>query len=196
MRCVRIAAMAAIAAMAVPASAWATTITSPIGVSYNLGTIKASSNGHTTLHGSGITGPCNVAFEGVVETNGVKHSGLVTTPAGGVVSHLTTFNCTGGYSGTILNAGSYRVTRLGAGLGKVTLSGSEMTMTTPLGFNCLYSTNNTEIGTLRDSSVTGGNAEIEISGTLSRTGHSAFCGSTGTWTGSWTITSPSRLYVD
>lgn len=80
------------------------------------------------------------------------------------------------------------------GNGTVTSSGMKFTVHTSVG-SCVFTTNNTHIGTLTGSNNTGGNAVLDITGKIPRTGGNFLCGSSGTWTASFTATSPSSLEV-
>jgi len=79
----------------------------------------------------------------------------------------------------------------------LTSNGFELT-TEYFGTHCIFKTSNTDIGTVTGSANTGGNAVLDISATMPRTGgrSGAFCGSTAQWTGSFKFTSPSTLDVD
>jgi len=74
---------------------------------------------------------------------------------------------------------------LGTDNATVTSSGMEVT-TQFLGVSCIFKTNNTQIGTL-----TGGNAAtIDINGTIPQSGGGFLCPSSGVWSGTYTLTSP------
>ena len=60
---------------------------------------------------------------------------------------------------------------------------------------CIYTTNNTDIGVLAGSKTENARAHVS-SAQVPRTGGSALCGSTGTLTGQYKITTPSTLYGD
>jgi hypothetical protein len=79
----------------------------------------------------------------------------------------------------------------------LTSSGFELT-TEYFGTHCIFKTSNTDIGVVTGSANTGGNAVLDISATIPRTGgrSGAFCGSTAQWTGNYKVTSPSTLNVD
>lgn len=185
-------AIAAAALMAFTASASATVLTSPAGTVYT-GTIKAASeNGHVKLTGPlGISVECASTVEGKVE----KHGANVT--AGGNITSLAFTGCTNGYSATVLAKGSLEIHALGNGNGTLTSSGTEVTVHTPLGFACIYKTGNTHIGTLTGSkNLAGKTATLDIAAaTIPRTGDSAFCGASGSWTGSYLVSTPDYLDV-
>jgi hypothetical protein len=86
-----------------------------------------------------------------------------------------------------------------SGWGTLTSSGLEITITfpSPVTLDCIYTTNNTDIGTVTGSTSTGGAAVIGVSGKkLTRTGGSFFCGSSVELTGSYTFISPNWIDVD
>ena len=72
-----------------------------------------------------------------------------------------------------------------------------MTIESKSGLHCVFTTNNTTIGTFTGSAKTGGTAVMDISGTIPRTGGKSgvFCGGNGTWKGSYTVTNPDTLNV-
>jgi hypothetical protein len=162
-------------------------LTSPAGVYYT-DTIKAQSEGSLSLHGPYTTVQCEKStIEGKVESH-------TTTTAGGKVSALTLGECN--FPLKVLSTGSLELHVNAGGIGTLTSSGAEITIETSIA-NCLFTTSGTDIGTLTDSSVTKGNATLDIgSAAIPRTGHNFFCGSTGQLTGSYKITTPSTLYFD
>ncbi|HKF82436.1 MAG TPA: hypothetical protein VKB23_05700 [Solirubrobacterales bacterium] len=189
-------ALAATALFAFAASASATTLTSPKGTTYT-GSIKAASEGHAITHdtsGLGITLECNVSVESTV----VSHGSSVTVKSN--VSSLTWTNCTNNWSTTTLKTGSFETHPItGTDNDTTTWSGAEWTAKqSTTGLHCIYSTANTDIGTLTSSTVTGGNATLDIAATITRTGGSSgfFCGTAVQWTGSFKVSTPSTLYVD
>ncbi|HEX6601816.1 MAG TPA: hypothetical protein VF030_04180 [Solirubrobacterales bacterium] len=178
------------AAMAFSAPALATVATSPAGTAYT-GKLKGESEGHVQLTGPlGINVQCAGFIEGSIESHGASVTGK------GKGEQWEYSNCTNGYSLERLSTGTIEVHALGNGLGTVTSSGTAGRVITPLGFNCVYETNNTDLGTVTDSSVTGGKATIHLNAALPRTGGSAFCGSTGEFSGSGVITIPSSIFID
>jgi hypothetical protein len=165
-----------------------TTLTSPSGTAYT-STIKAES-GELSLHKVfGGTISCkNSTLEGKVE----QHGNGVT--ASGNLSSLTFSEC--GNHVTVNNAGSLEVHATSGGNGIVTSTGAEISIQlTAFGISCVYTTNATQIGTLTGSNST--KAKLDLEGAkIPRTGGSIYCGSSGEWTGSYTVTTPSTLYVD
>ena len=80
--------------------------------------------------------------------------------------------------------------------GTLTSSGSEVTVEFA-GFHCIFKTSSTDIGTVTGSAVTGGNATLDISAKIPRTGgrSGAFCGTEAEWTGSYKADKPASLNV-
>lgn len=190
-------AVAAAALMAFVGTASATQLTSPSGTVYT-STISATA-GVTELHGSFVTVKCNKSsVSGSVEGHGTS------VTAGGLISTLTFSECN--FPVTVKKAGSleihteytteedgHKTQKLTAnGNGTLTSDGAEITIQTSIA-NCIFTTSGTDIGTL-----TGGTtAKLDInSAAIPRTGHSVFCGSSGTWTGSYTVNTPDTLLVD
>ena len=187
-------ALVAAALMALVGSASATVLTSPSGTVYT-STIKAESEGTTTLHNSslGVSVSCKKStVEGKVESHGTG----VTVK--GNVSSLTFSEC-GSDTVTVLKAGSLEVHEKqgGNGYGTLTSLGAEITIkNSATGVSCTYTTGaGTDIGTLTGSGSTNATLDIE-SATIPRTGDSILCGSKGQWTGSYKVTTPSTLLVD
>jgi hypothetical protein len=176
-------AVAAAALMAFAGTASATTITSPSGTAYT-GEIKATA-GATELHGSFITVKCNTS---AVTGSKVETHGAGVT-AKGPVTTLTFSECN--FPVKVVKAGSLEVHATSGGNGTLTSNGAEITIETSIA-NCIFTTKETDVGTL-----TGGTtAKLDInSASIPRTGHSVFCGGSGTWTGSYTVNTPDTLLV-
>jgi hypothetical protein len=172
-------AVAAAAMMAFAGVASATTITSPAGTLYT-GNIAAEA-GTTELHGPFTTVKCTSSkVAGKVESHGAN------VTAGGKISSLSFSGCN--YPVKVLKTGSLEIHSNGT----LTSSGAEITIETSIA-NCLFTTSSTDIGTL--TSGTPAKLDIDSAG-IPRTGHSFFCGSSGEWTGSYTVTTPGTLIVD
>ena len=176
-------AVAAAALMAFAGTASATTLTSS-GSTYT-SSIVAESEGKTSLDGTFTTVTCE---ESVVKGSVENHGSGVT--AGGNISSLTFSKCN--FPVSVKKAGSLEVHATSGGNGTLTSSGAEITIETSIA-NCIFTTSSTDIGTL-----TGGTpATLDIaSSAIPRTGHSVFCGGSGTWTGSYKVTTPGNLTVD
>ena len=187
-------AVAAAALMAFAGVASATTLTSPAGTTYT-STIKAASEGTTTLHNAslGVSVSCTAStVEGTVS----KHGSGVT--AGGNISTLTFTGC-GADTVTVLANGSLEVHNISGGTnGTLTSTGAQITIKNgSTGVSCTYTTNGTDIGTLTSSATTGKTATLDIaSSIIPRTGDSILCGSKGEWTGSYVVNTPDSLLVD
>jgi hypothetical protein len=182
-------AIVAAALAGFPGTASATVITSPPGTLYT-GNIHAESEGTTTLHGSFTSVNCG---KSTISTTTTSHGAGVT--ASGTAFNLTFSECN--FPVTVLKAGSLELHGLGGGTGNATLtsSGAEITIQTSVA-NCIFTTSNTDLGTLTGSATTKSNATLDINAaSIPRTGHSIFCGGFGTWTGSYRVWSPSSLNV-
>jgi hypothetical protein len=192
MKYVKMLGLLAVAATAVMAfaaeTAPAAVVTSPKGTTYT-STIKAASEKQVEIVGPlNIKLQCQSGFEGKIE----KHGAGVT--AAGNITNLTFTECAESYGVKVLSNGSLEFHVTGGGNGTVTSSGAEITVITPLGFNCIYKTSATDIGTLTGSSTTGKTATLDVHAfALPRTGHSAFCGGSGEWNGSYLINTPDFL---
>lgn len=180
-------AVAAAALMAFAGTASATTITSPANV-VATPAIEATST-HTQLHGAFVSVTCTHSLvKGKVESHGAG------VTAKGNISSLSFTGCN--YPVTVLKAGNLEVhPATPTGNGTLTSNGAEIKIHTSIG-ECIFTTNGTDIGTLTGSNNTGGHAFLHIgSSPIPRTGGSFFCGSSGTWTGSYTVINPKYLAV-
>lgn len=183
-----IASIAMVAVMAFATTALATQATSPKGTLYT-GTLAGS--GTASFHGV-VTVSCQAALEGVINSHGPSVTGK------GQPIKWEYIKCEGAIIHS-LKLGSIEIHSLGEGVGTITSSGTEGLATIPsLGINCIYTTENTDLGIITDSSVTGGKAEIDLSGSIPRTGGSGgiFCGSSAQMTGHATINTPSEIFID
>ncbi|HKF83591.1 MAG TPA: hypothetical protein VKB23_11585 [Solirubrobacterales bacterium] len=196
-------ALAATALFAFAASASATTLTSPKGTQYT-GTLHAVTEGHAILHdtsGLGITIQCNGTVHGTVTAGGagITPEFHFTQPPN---TGLNWSNCTDNWHVTTLKTGTLQIHNIaGSENGTVTSLGAEVTTKqSTTGLHCIYSTAaaGTDVGTLTSSTVTGGESTLDIAATITRTGGSSgfFCGSAGTWTGNYKVTTPATGYVD
>jgi hypothetical protein len=159
------------------------------------GTVTAANdNGHVSLHGeNGVTVECSSFIEGKVETHG---PGLT---AEGTVGALSFTGCTGSSGVHVKKKGTLIAHGLGSSNATITSTGAEIEATASSIFGtitCVYATNATDLGTLTGSSTTGGNATLDISAMIPRTAGSSLCGSSGAWTGGYTVTTPANLTVD
>jgi hypothetical protein len=97
----------------------------------------------------------------------------------------------------------------------LTSSGAEVTIVdTAFGVTCVFTTSNTEVGTVTNSThlqkthehatatdpkapATATTATIHVdTSKIPRTGGSIFCGSSGEWTGTYTVNTPDYLDYD
>lgn len=208
-------AVAATALMVFASSASATILTDPVG-KLNAGTlIRSEAEKAVTLHPP--IGKIECA-ESTIDGNISKPGGAEET----VSVTINTFTFSGcNATVTVLKSGSLEIhtefestaatSHQGSsatGDGTVTSSGAEITLVFA-GFHCIFSTNNTDLGTLTGShnfvvgkhgpliTYTSG-PTLDLQATLPRTGGSSgiFCGSTAAWTGSYEILSPFYIDVD
>jgi hypothetical protein len=177
-------AVAAASLMALAGSASAASVTSSEGTTPNI--VATSTN--SKLDGSFVTVECSHSkVEGNVESQGAAND---ATPVGGAVDFLSFTGCN--YTVTIGTKGSLAVhSTATTGDGTVTSSGASITIHTSVG-SCVFTTSGTDIGTL--DGKTGAVMNIN-SAKIPRTGGNFLCGSSGTWTGSYSVTSPATLEV-
>lgn len=184
-----LAAVVAAALMAFAGIASATELTSPSGTKYS-GTVSSAAEGTTILHPP--IGDIECKESSVAGS--ISNAGSSTETVSGSLSTLTFTNCNATVN--VLRKGSLEIHTKGTtanGNGTLTSSGAEVTVEFA-GFHCIFSTSNTDLGT-----VTGGTpATLDIEATIPRTGGNsgAFCGTTAAWTGSYKVSSPSTLLVD
>ncbi|HET9396569.1 MAG TPA: hypothetical protein VFO36_10970 [Nitrospiraceae bacterium] len=206
MKYLKMLGLAAVAAAALMAfvgagTASATTLTAPEGTQVPAGTlITAEAETHVTLHPPFGSITCAKSH---VEGK-TSNAGSATETVKGNISTLSFGECNA--TVTVLKAGSLEIHtdpegQPANGNGILTSSGAEVTVVY-LGFHCIFSTNNTNIGTVTGytnaNTTSKEHATFDISATIPRTGGSsgAFCGSTAQWTGAYTITTPKKLWVD
>ena len=172
-------AVAAAAMMAFAGVASATTVKS--GGSNYTSTITAESS-NSSLDGSFITVSCaNSHVQGKVESHGAG------VTAEGKISSLSFTNCN--YPVTVKKSGSLVAHTTTTPNGTLTSTGAEIAIHTSIG-ECVFTTNATSIGTLTGG--TGATLDIDSSA-IPRTGGSFFCGSSGEWTGNYTVSVPSNI---
>jgi hypothetical protein len=177
-------AVAAAALMAFAGSASATTVTSPTGTLYT-GPIEATA-GATQLTGAWATVECK---HSVVKGKITKHGTTVT--AEGPVESLDFTECN--YPTTVIKPGSLVAHWTKGYDGTLTSVGAEILVHTNIG-TCRFNTGTgVDIGTL-----TGGTpAKLDInSSSIPVTEGNFFCGNSGIWHGSYTVTTPHSLYLD
>jgi hypothetical protein len=180
-------AVAAAALMAFAGSASATTVTSPTGTVYN-GVIEAT--GSTTY----LTGTWSA-----VECKHSEVKGEITTQGDGITAEgpITTLHFSQcNYPTTVIKSGSlvaHTDTASADYNGTLTSVGAEVLVHTSIG-TCRFSTGTgTDIGTLTG----GAPAKLAInSAKIPVTEGNFFCGNSGIWEGSYTVTNPTSLYID
>jgi hypothetical protein len=188
-------AIAAAALMAFAGSASATTLTSPTGTTYTGKITAESHNGPTTLHGSFVSVSCQKSHvEGQVE----KHGPGVTVS--GKIATLSFAECSDEV--TVLKPGSLEIHAVNCNsktkycTGTLTSTGAEIKIHTSVG-ECIFTTSGTHLGTVTGTDHTGHHATLDIdSAAIPRTGGSFFCGASGEWTGSYTVTTPTNLWIN
>lgn len=192
-------AVAAAALMAVVGTASATELTSPKGTKLGVGAVvKAESEGGITLDGA-----VNISCKQAAGEGEITNAGGQTATVNGLPNLVTYQEC-GNDTVSVISTGSGELHSLGNGTGTLTSSGVEVTVMlhrTVFGFpittHCIYVTENTHVGTLKDSSVTGGKATAEIgSSAIPQVPTDGACGETAELTGNAVVTSPETLYID
>lgn len=142
----------------------------------------------SVLHGPLGTVECGAAIKGEV----TKSGGEGTTVSGFMTS-LSFSNCTGKNTVRALKSGTFSINYTSGGNGTLKLEGFETEVTnSEFGGTCIYS------GPISIPLTGGSMASIAVSSvSVPRTGGTlgAFCGSTGSWTAEYTVTSPEPLYV-
>jgi hypothetical protein len=194
-------AIAVAALMAFAGSASAATLTSPTGTVYN-GALTVSA-GATSLDGAFSTVTCNKSHV----TANLTSQGTTAT-AKFNVSTLDFTECN--FPTKVEAGGTLELHAIKKGVtphatcdhvqnvycnGTLTSSGAKVTITTSVG-TCTFTTTNTPVGISTGTDTTGGKAKLDIAGNIPRTAGNFLCGSSGVWTGSYTIDSPSTLWLD
>jgi hypothetical protein len=176
-------AVAAVALTAFTGVASASTATSPAGTAYT-GKIEATA-GKSFFKGSFAEVVCTSAtLKGQVTSHG---AGLTVDAD---LYHIASSGCNYEVTTTI-TAGTLTIHGFGGGNATVTSTGMVTTAHTSLG-TCVFTTNNTDLGTLKGGSP----ATLEIaSAAIPRTGGNFLCGSSGTWTATYTVSNPKTLLV-
>lgn len=204
MRYLKILSLVAVSAAAMSvlaATASADRATSPANTEYT-STITAKSEGAVTLHtvyqNPAESTICNKSnFEGAITADGPGKA--ISVP----LNILKFEECEDEVK--ILKKGTLTINDLGGGPnGTVTSTGLELTMVLPTIFgnlHCIYTTNNTDIGTLTGSKTTGKTATIHVDSELiPMTGglSGALCNANkgAELTGNYEITGPDYLDID
>ncbi len=190
MKYIKILGLAAMAAMAIMAlgagSASATELCTDTGctVKYPKDTVISATSGHTRLVATFGTVTCTTnEIEGKT-----SNAGGASETVKGPVSFLNFDIC----NGTVneLANGELEVHTVNTHLGTLTSKGAKVT-TSLFGVHCVWGTGaGTHLG-----SVTGGSTPtVHIKATVEKIEGSAFCGSTATWEGTYTVHKPHALY--
>ena len=187
------------ALMAFAGSASAGTFTYPKHIAYTEDVHAVA--GEDTLHGSATITCKSSTIDGNVASHGNEVTGKIS------VKTLTFAEC-GTNDVTVLKGGTLEAhTHPGnenfETYAILTSTGAEVSVQiTSLGVTCIYTTSNTQIGTVTESTheiITEAKtvgAKIHLSAKIPRTGGSCFCGSSGEWTGQYEITTPFYLDYD
>ena len=190
-----IAAAAVLMALAFVGSASATTLTGAGGATLGAGTsISAANEGKVILHP-----PIgDIECESSSLSGKTENAGSSTETVFWFIEIWVIKVCNSTF--VFIRTGTFQWHTSGESANNnalLTSTGAEFTIEFA-GFHCIYKTNGTTIGTATGSANTGGNATIDISASIPRTGgrSGAFCGSTAAMTGSYKITSPSTLNTD
>lgn len=185
-----VAAMAMAATMAFASPALATSATSPAGTVYT-GTLAGTSEGKVIWHTAFLKAECNGTMEGKIEVHGAGVTGK------GQATNYTYTECNSNITIETLVKGTLEIHATGKGIGTITSSGTRgRGVFHSFGIECIYETNNTDLGVVTDSSITGGKATLDLSATIPRVGGSAFCGTTATLTAAAVVNTPATLFID
>jgi hypothetical protein len=185
-----IATIAMAASMAFASAAFATSATSPAGTTYT-GPLAGTSEGKVIWHTSIMSFECNFSMEGIIEVHGAGLTGQ------GQATNYTYKECNSNITISTLKHGTLEIHSAGKGLGTITSSGTQgQAKLHSFGIECIYGTNNTDLGVVTDSSITGGPATIDLSATIPRIGGSALCGSTATLTAAAIVNTPEEIFID
>jgi hypothetical protein len=207
MKYIKMLGLAAVAAAALMAFVGASTASATQLTSTDGAILKEKDFIHAENEGKVILDPPFGAIECSQSTvsNKITNAGSSTTTVVGSVEALTFTLCNATVS--VLKKGTLEFhTETGTegtknnNNGTLTSSGAEVTVEF-LGTHCIFSTNNTHLGTVTGytaAKTLEHHATFHISATIPRTGGSSgvFCGSTAAWTGAYTITTPKTLHID
>jgi hypothetical protein len=185
-----IAAIAMVASMAFASPSFATSATSPLGTIYT-GNLAGTSEGKVIWHTSFFKFECNFSMEGSIEVHGAGVTGQ------GKATKYSYEECNSNLTINTIKQGTLEIHSAGKGVGTITSSGTVgEAIFHSFGIKCIYETNNTHLGVVTDSSLTGGPATLDISATLPRVGGSAFCGASATLTAAAVVNTPEEIFID
>lgn len=186
LKIVGLAVVVAAAFMALAGSASANVLTKEPGVNLATGTTITSTAGSSLLLKAGFA---NITCTSSTVAGNVSSN--TATSAGGAISTLSYSNCGSATVDTLAN-GSLEI-KSG---GEVRGSGSEVT-TSVLGTSCVYGTGaGTKIGTATGSTSATSDASLTISASLPKISGGFACANPASWSGTYTVTSPTPLYID
>lgn len=166
------------------ATAMATTVTGPSGEATPVIHL-VNENGHLKIT-SNFVAECDLTAEGAIASHG---SGKAASTN---LTHLSWPGCTNWHMTTGWS-GILSIDYVSPGIGTLTSTGMTVT-TTRFPVICSYATNNTYIGQITDSSITGGGATIHVKADLPVHNSSPLCGTTNRMEG--TLVSTSELFID
>lgn len=178
-----------VALLAGAAVASATVITNGEPGAYT-GAVKAAAVGSVVLHGPAEVTCKKSILEAAIESDGSA------VKAEGKVSSLTFGEC-GTADVTVEGGGSLAIAATSGGNGTLTSSSAKIKVQfTSLGITCVYATSGTDLGTVTGTNTTESSAALDISSApITKTEGSFLCGSTGTWSGTYEVTTPSVMAV-
>ncbi len=198
MKYVKMLGLAAVAAAALMAfvgagTASATALTNGLGETLPAGTeIKAENEGTTTLTTSFLNVTCSSSS--VAGKTEQKEAASIT----GKVETLTFGGCN--CTVTVLKKGTLSISHSTGSNGTLSSNGAEVTVQCQTIFgavHCIYSTENTELGTLTGSATTGATATMDISSAgIPRAPTNPICDEESNWDAKYKVTQPDALNVD
>lgn len=178
---------AIVAALALAATASATTVTSPEGSAYTGKFNGVDEGGHIVLDNTIAPIACDSTFESQFGAHGSGQT------AQGTMTLLRFSGCTNNWHMTVVAGGTFEV-HAGEEASDGTLTSSGATIeATRFGIVCRYQTSGTDLGT-----ITGGHpATLDLEGELPFHSGSGLCGSEpAPFTGAYMVSSPTLLFVD
>lgn len=201
MKYIKMLGLAAVAAAALMAfvgasTASATILTGEGGTKLGENTeIHAVNEGNVVLTTEFLNITCSSSTVAGKTTNAGGGSGVAVT---GNVETLTFTSCN--CPVTVLKRGTLAVNWTSGSNGSVTSSGAEVTVNCSTIFgtvHCIYTTNNTSLGTVTGSATTGKTATMDIaSADIPRETTSSLCDKTANWDAKYEVTAPDVLNID
>lgn len=183
--------------MALATISSATTLTSPTGTPYT-GEIHTTSEGTLLMRNPIANSECHSTIRATSLTHGVGQTAqlLIEDLLWGKSGNLNGI-CHGNWHVTTITPGILQIHWKSVGEGTVTWSGAKI-RTTLFGINCIYTTNNTDLGSITDSHKMGSTATLHVSASIPIDEESSpFCGSGNVkWEGSYQFEAPDAIYID